>query len=150
MLSVYRNLNYFVALDPTARTVTIYEDSGTTKGSFDAADKMIESEPWPSSVNLAMPASVSSLANPLGGSAVTTAWSLPSPDASARWGTTLLGVMTTPSGLIRSAASTPTTIASGVIVFSDRTGQVGSVGLRGQFGTAKSFQLVASSWWEIL
>lgn len=150
MLAVYRGLNEFLVIDPTAKQVSVYEDSGTTKGSFDAGDKVVMTEPWAGSVSLAMPASISSLSNPLGGTAVTSAWSLPAPDAAARWGSTLYGVMATPRGLIQSAASTPATIASGVIVFSDATGQIGSVGVRGQFGAVKSFVMVASSWWEIL
>ena len=146
MLAVYRARNHFLVLNPTTRTIEIYADSGTTASKFDNGDALVRAEHWPESVSIALPPSVSSVPNPLGGSALTAGWSLPAPDSTARWGSALLGVMATPSGRIQSAESTPATIAAGVMVLSDNFGSTTSVGVRGQFGTVQSFQLLDSGW----
>ena len=146
MLAVYRGVNYFVVLDPTAKTIGLYQDSSSPFSKFDVGDTKVESEAWPASVSLALPPSVSSMPNPLGGSAISSAWSIALPDSSARWGTTLRGVMATPSGVIKTAESTPQTLSAGSIVFSDNTGQATSVGVRGQFGTVRSYRYDGAAW----
>lgn len=150
MFAAYRAVNHFLVIDPTKKSVEIYEDNGTTKGKFDNGDKRVSGESWPFSVSLAMPPSSSSLPNPLGGGTnLTSAWSLPLPDSTARWGSTLRGLMATPTGRIQSAESTPQTVSSGGMIFSDDSGQIASVGVRGQFGNVLSYQMVNSAWRDI-
>ncbi len=149
MLSVYRRVNYFVVINPAANTVAIHEDSHAPVGKFDSGDPRISFEALPSSVRMQLPAQPSPLANPLGGSALSDAWSLPLPDTSAAWGSGLRGVMTVPSGRVQSGEATPATIASGVVVFSDNTGRTSSVGLRGQAGSVRAFELLDSGWKEL-
>lgn len=146
MLAVYRGVYHFVVLDPTAQTIGLYEDSSSPFQRFDAGDTKVDLEPWPTSVSLAFPSGASTLPNPNGGAALSSAWSLPLPDSTARWGTTLRGVMTTPNGVIKSAESTPAVISSGAMVFADGTGQTTSVGIRGQMGSAKSYRYDGSAW----
>lgn len=146
MLSVYRGVYHFVVIDPTAKKIGIYEDSSSPFQKFDNGDTKVDEEPWPPSVSLALPPGVSSLPNPLGGAAVTAAWSIPDPDSSARWGTTLKGFMATPNGVINSAQATPAVISTGVIVFADGTGQTTSVGIRGQMGSVKPYRYDGSAW----
>lgn len=146
MLSVYRGLNHFLVLDPNQRSITIYEDSGTTKGRFDNGDAKVRGESWPSSVNLQMPPSSASVPDPMGGSNLTAAWSLPLPNSSDRWGSTLRGLMTTPTGRIQSGESSPQTISTGTMIFSDSTSQVSAVGIRGQFGSATPYRMLNSAW----
>ena len=146
MLAVYRNRNHFLVLNPTSRTIEIYADSGTTTNSFDSGDVRVRSDRWPATVKLAFPTGTTSVTNPLGGSSLTAAWSLPNPDSTARWGSTLKGLMATPNGRIQSAEATPVTIASGAIVLSDPKGNLSSVGVRGQIGTVSSFRMANSQW----
>lgn len=146
MLAVYRGVYHFVVIDPTAKTIGIYEDSSSPYQKFDNGDTKVDQEPWPSSVSLALPPGSSTLPDPFGGSAISSAWTMPLPDSTARWGTTLRGVMTTPNGIIKSAEATPQTISTGVMVFADGTGQTTSVGIRGQMGAIKSYRYDGSAW----
>jgi type II secretory pathway pseudopilin PulG len=147
MYAVYRATNHFLVIDPTQRTVSIYEDSGTTTAKFDSADTLVRKESWPASVSLALPPSSSSVADPLGGTtSLTSAWSLPFPDTTARWGTSLTGLMAIPTGRIQSGESTPQTISSGAMIFSDNTSQAAAVGVRGQFGATSAYQLLGATW----
>ena len=150
MFAVYRAMNHFLVIDPDQRSVSIFEDNGTTKGKFDNADTRVRRETWPSSVRLAMPAAFSSLPDPLGGgTSLTSAWSLPLPDSTARWGTTLTGLMVVPNGRIQSAESSPQTISSGAMIFSDNSSQIASVGVRGQFGAVIGYQRINSAWKDL-
>lgn len=149
MLSVYQGVRHFVVIDPNAKRVEIYRDSAAPLGKFNSGDVRIASEPLPSGCSLAMPASPSTLPNPLGGTDVSNAWSLPVPDSSAAWGAALRGVMTTTAGTIQSGESTPQTILSGVMVFTDGQGQTAAVGVRGQAGSVRAFELLPSGWKEL-
>ena len=146
MLSVYRGVYHFVVIDPTAKTISIYEDSSSPFQKFDNGDTKVDGEPWPTSISMALPAGVSSLPNPLGGSTITNAWTIAVPDATARWGSTLKGVMGTPNGAIDTAEATPAVVMAGVIVFSDASGQITSVGIRGQMGGVKSYRYDGTNW----
>lgn len=146
MLSVYKGVNHFVVLDPSGRTIEIYEDSSSPFKQFDTGDKSLQWEPWPPSVSLAFPPATTSMPNPLGGSDVTDPWSLPVPDTTQAWGTALRGVVTSPTGVINSGEATPAVVGSGVVVFADGTGQTASVGIRGQFGQVRSYRFDGSAW----
>jgi type II secretory pathway pseudopilin PulG len=146
MLSVYRGIYHFVVINPTAKTIGVYADSSSPFQQFDAGDTKVDEEPWPVSITMALPSGVTSMPNPLGGTAISSACTIPDPDSSARWGTTLKGVMATPNGVINSAAATPATVNTGVIVFSDATGQTTSVGIRGQMGAVKSYRYDGTAW----
>jgi hypothetical protein len=65
------------------------------------------------------------------------------------WGSGLRGVLTTTSGTIQSGESSPQTIVSGVMVFTDGQGQTAAVGVRGQAGNVRAFELLASGWKEL-
>lgn len=150
MFAAHRATNHFLVIDPSERSVAIYEDNGSTKGKFDSGDKLVRGESWPSSISLALPLFQSSVPDPLGGStSLTSAWSLPLPDSTARWGSTLTGLMATPTGRIQSAESTPQTISSGAMIFSDNSGQAFAVGVRGQLGNVTSYQMLGSTWKDL-
>lgn len=146
MLAVYRNVYHFVVIDPANRKIGLYEDSSSPFQKFDSGDAKVDEEPWPVSVSMALPSGVSSLPNPLGGSAVTTGCTIADPDSSMRWGTTLKGFMATPNGVINTAQASPAVIGSGVMVFSDSTGQVTSIGIRGATGAIKSYRYDGTVW----
>ena len=63
-----------------------------------------------------------------------------------RWGTTLKGFMATPNGVLYTAEATPAVLSTGVMVFSDTTGQTASVGVRGQMGSIKAYRYDGASW----
>jgi len=148
MKSIHQGVNHFVVVDPVNRTLDIYEDTGTTVGSFDAADPRVARKGIGPSTELGLPANTASLVSPLDSTTVTSGWSIPLPDQSARWGTTLRGVMTTPTGLIQSAEATPTSIASGLVVFSTHDTAT-AVGIRGLEGSVRSYELRDGKWREI-
>jgi type II secretory pathway pseudopilin PulG len=149
MLSVYRGVNHFVVLDPTRKTISIYRDSSAPLGRFDSQDVKVSTEPLPDTFALNLPTNPSPLPNPLGGLPLTDPWSLPIPESAGAWGSTLRGFMTTSAGMIQSAETTPHTIVSGVMVFSDRQGQTSSLALRGQMGIVRTFQLLPAGWKEL-
>ncbi len=149
MLSVYRGITHFIVLDPATNQVSIYQDSGTTTGVWDNGDARIAVESLPGSAQLALPASPSPLASPLGGGNLASAWSVPLPDTSGKWGTTLRGVRTVSTGLIQSVETAPAVVSSGVVVFSDAEGNTSAVGMRGQTGSARAFLLLNGTWSEI-
>lgn len=148
MLSVYQGVNHFLVLDPQGKSVSIYRDSSAPAGKLDPGDVRVVAEAIPAGCFLALPPSPAVLPNPMGGAQVTNAWSLPLPEASA-WGTSLRGVMTNAAGLIQSAESTPQTVVSGVMVFTDGRGQTSAVGVRGQAGNVRAFELLATTWKEL-
>lgn len=148
MLSVYRGQFHFFVLDPVNRRLDVYSDAGAL-GVFDAADARLSGEFWPGSVKLALPSDTSSLTNPLGGPPLTEAWSLPKPDPAARWGTSLLGVRTSSTGLMQTGEATPQVVQDGVFVFTDDFDQTVSVAIRGQTGSVRCFLLLGGSWKEL-
>jgi type II secretory pathway pseudopilin PulG len=149
MLAVYQGVNHFVVINPQASRVEIWRDSSAPTGKFDSGDVRVAWEQIPQGSTLALPPSPSPLLNPLGGSTLTNAWSLPLPDTSAAWGANLRGLMTTTSGTFLSGESTPQTITSGVMVFTDRNGQTASIVVRGQAGNVRAFELLGSDWKEL-
>jgi len=149
MLAVYRAEDHFVVVDPDARTIAIYRDSHTPTGEFDAGDERVAFEPLPGAAGLLMPKRTPSLASPFGGQTLTEAWSLPVPDARGAWGSALRGFTITAEGQLVSAASTPEPIVSGVMVFSDASGQAAAVGVRGQAGNARAFRWDGANWIEL-
>jgi type II secretory pathway pseudopilin PulG len=149
MLSVYRGVNHFVVLDPAQKTISIFRDSSSPVGRFDPGDVRVGSEALPATFSLNLPSTPSPLPNPLGGLPLTDAWSLPLPESGGAWGGSLRGFMTTSSGMILSGETSPQTIVSGVLVFSDRQGVTSSLALRGQMGIVRAFQLLPSGWKEL-
>jgi len=149
MLSVYQGTGHFVVIDPAGKTVAIFRDSSAPTGKFNTGDVRVISEAIPPGCSLALPSVPSPLPNPLGGTDVANAWSLPFPDTSAAWGSGLRGVLATTSGTIQSGESSPQTIVSGVMVFTDGDGQTSAVGVRGQAGNVRAFELLASGWKEL-
>jgi type II secretory pathway pseudopilin PulG len=147
MLAVYRGLNHFVVLDPSRRSVSIHQDSSVPLGEFDEGDPRISTEHWPESVHVAFPPSVLTLRNPLDGSTLRDAWSIPAAQGPG-WQGALHGVLATPAGAIASAALEPAVIHAGVIVFTNDVGQTVSLGIRGQFGNVQWFRLAGSTWRE--
>ena len=148
MKSIHQGVNHFVVVDPVNRTLDIYEDTGTTVGSFDAADPRVARRGIGPSTELGLPANTASLVTPLDSTTITNGWSIPLPDQTARWGTTLRGVMITPTGLIQSAEATPSSIASGLVVFSTHETAT-AVGIRGLEGSVRSYELRDGKWREI-
>ena len=151
LLSVFRNVNHFVVLDSDNNTLSIFEDSSIPLGSFDAGDTLVSRSMLPSSAPLGFPAETDTLANPLSGAAMSSAWSLPDPDSTAEWGANLKGLMTAPTGRLMSAEATPQVIGIGAIVFNDSGAEKGAValGMEGRSGTVRVFRLANSSWVEI-
>jgi len=148
MKSIHQGVNHFVVVDPVNRTLEIYEDTGTTVSSFDANDRRVSRNQIGEATTLSLPAGMASLVNPLDATTVSDGWGLPLPDQSARWGTTLRGVMTTPTGLFQSAEASPSSIASGLIVFSTKDNAT-AVSIRGLEGSVRSFELYEGTWREI-
>lgn len=149
MNSIFEGVNHFLVVDPANNLVEIYADTGTVPGSFDDADPRLARTILKSSVKLVLPAQPSPLGSPLDSSTITNSWDLPTPDSSARWGTQLMGLMTTPTGLIQSAEATPTTIGSGMIVFSNGEDQTSAVGVRGREGFVRAFELSNGQWKDL-
>ena len=147
MLAVYRGLNHFVVLDPSQRTVSIYQDSSVPLGEFDDGDPRIGTEHWPDTVHVAFPPSETTLPNPLDGNTMYDAWSIPRAEGPG-WLGALHGLLATPSGALASADLEPEVIHAGVIVFTNDVGQTVSLGIRGQFGNVQWFRLVGSGWQE--
>jgi len=147
MLAVYRGLNHFVVLDPSQRTVSIYQDSSVPIGEFDDGDPHVGTEHWPDTVHVSFPPAVTTLSNPLDGGTLIDAWSIPRAEG-AGWKGARHGVLATPSGALASADLEPEVIHSGVIVFTNNVGQTVSLGIRGQFGNVQWFRLVGSDWQE--
>lgn len=145
MFAVYKGVNHFIVFDPTAKTVAVYQDSSEPLGALDPGDPRLMSEPWPAGVELALPGGAGSLPNPLGGAALTAAWSLPQPEG-AGWSAGRRGVMATPWGAIAGCNAAAEAIPAGVIVFSDTTGQSAAVGIHGQLGSVHWFRLEGSGW----
>jgi type II secretory pathway pseudopilin PulG len=149
MRAIHDGVNHFVVLDPENKRLEIHADVGTTAGSFDDDDELVASTELSDVVALTLPTEPDPLTSPLDATNVTQAWSLPAPDTSARWGPDLRGVMATPRGLIASAEASPTTISTGVIVFSTRDDVTSAVGIRGLEGSVRSYELLAGAWKEL-
>ncbi|RMG48260.1 MAG: prepilin-type N-terminal cleavage/methylation domain-containing protein [Acidobacteria bacterium] len=149
MMSIYRGVNHFVVIDQNGGTIRIHEDSGSVPGSFDDGDKQVTAAELPAGVKIELPVDPAELPSPLDGSILTDAWSLPQPDPTARWGSDLKGLMTTPTGLIESAEDSPSVVGNGVIVFSDRFDNVSAVGIRGATGSVRAFEYVDGAWKEL-
>ncbi len=149
MLAVYQGVNHFVVLDPQSNRLEIWRDASAPTGKFDVGDVRVAWESIPQGSVLALPASPSPLPNPLGGGSLTDAWTLPLPDTTGAWGTRLRGVMTTTSGTFLSGESTPQTIHSGCMVFTDKNGQTSSIAVRGQAGNVRAFEMLGSAWKEL-
>ncbi len=148
MLSVYEGTDHFVVIDPVERTLAIYRDSSAPTQRFDAGDVRVAFEPFPPTSDLALPPG-RTVVDPLRGTQLSHAWDLPRPDATAAWGATRLGIVTSASGRILSGESTPQSIVTGAMVFSEGSGATSAVSLRGQTGSVRSFQLLPSGWKEI-
>jgi len=148
MKSIHQGVNHFVVLDPDNATVEVFEDTGTTIGSFDDGDRRVSLSGLASEALLNLPSNPSPMISPLDSTTVGSAWSLPLPDSSARWGTALRGVMTTPTGLVDSAESTPVPISSGLMVFTTR-GVTSAVGIRGMEGSVRTYEWFEGAWREI-
>ena len=59
------------------------------------------------------------------------------------------GPCMTPTGLVQSAEPTPTTIGTGVIVFSDAQNNTSAVTIRGREGGVRSFHYYNAKWKEM-
>jgi len=148
MKSIHQGVNHFVVVDPVNGRLEIFEDTGTTVGSFDANDARVNLSNIGEGTLLSLPEGAASVVSPMDTSTVSDEWDLPLPDQSARWGTTLRGLMTTPTGLFQSAEASPASIASGLIIFSSRTTTT-AVGIRGLEGMVRSYELYDGKWREI-
>jgi prepilin-type N-terminal cleavage/methylation domain-containing protein len=149
MLAIYRGVGHFVVIDPAARSISIVEDSSMPLASYDAGDPVVASTQWPSAVSMDLPAGAGTIVNPLSGTALTDAWSLPDPDAAAAWGTELKGILCSPDGKLKSATALPQTLGVGAIVFEGGSGKTVSLGLEGLAGTVQAYWLNGSSWEEL-
>jgi hypothetical protein len=149
MLSVYKGNDHFVVFDPATRVLSLYADTATPLGVFTTADTRIRMEQLPKRVTLALPASPSPLASPLGTGNVASAWDIALPDTSGAWGNNLRGVRATPVGLIETVEATPHTVTTGTIVLTDIDGYTVAVGVRGQMGSVRSFKLLNNVWSEL-
>jgi hypothetical protein len=148
MKAIHQGVNHFVVLDPDNMRVEVFEDTGSTVGSFDSDDPRVSQSGLDTGIELSLPAGTASLTSPLDASTVTDGWDLPLPDTGARWGSSLRGVMTTPTGLVTSAESTPAPITAGLVVFSTRDVTT-AVGIRGLEGSVRSYELRDGTWREI-
>ena len=148
MKSIHQGVNHFVVVDPQNGTLDIYEDTGTTVGSFDNADPRVSRRGMGPGTLLGLPTGTASLTSPLDATTITNGWALPMPDSGARWGSTLRGVMTTPTGLIQSAEASPASIGTGLVVFSTQDTTT-AVGIRGLEGSVRSYELFDGTWREI-
>ena len=146
MQAIFRGVTHFVAIDPTQRRIDVYIDSGSTAGVLDALDPRVGGSALPSIVQLAMPADVSPLSNPLGGSALTSSWPLPNPTGGSWAGRK--GVMVTTTGLIETVETTPTIVGNAVIVFSNGRDRASAVGIRGRMGQVRAFEYLTAGWKE--
>jgi type II secretory pathway pseudopilin PulG len=146
MNAIYRGVNHYVVVDPVNKRLELYADTGSSPRSFDSADPWVAGTHFDATIELALPASA--IVSPLDATAVVGAWSLPEPDSSARWGSSLKGLMATPTGVIQSVESTPRPIGNGLIVFSDGKENVTAVGIRGRSGTVQAFELFGGEWRE--
>ena len=149
MNSIYQGVNHFVVVDSENKRIEIYADTGTTPAVFDNADPRVAATNLSTTVTLSLPSEPTSLSSPLDSTTLSSAWTIPAPDSSARWGSELLGLMTTPTGLLKSAQSTPTTIGAGIIVFTDVQNHTSAVGIRGREGTVRSFEYFNDQWKEL-
>lgn len=151
LLSIYRGVNHFVVLDPAARTVSVFEDSGLPASSFDSGDTLVSETRWERGVAMDLPQSPSPLARPLGAGNLADAWDLPTPDSGARWGSSLKGLMATPEGRILSAEATPALIGTGTIVLTDPVGEerTAGVAVEGLSGTVRAYKVNGTSWEEL-
>jgi len=147
MNSIYEGVNHFVVLDPENRRLEIYADRGSTVAEFDDADVRVAVTQLESRMRL--PGQPTNLSSPLDATVLSEAWTLPAPDTKARWGSKLMGMMTTPTGLLQSAEATPTTIGTGVIVFSDEQNHTAAVSIRGREGAVRSFEYREDHWEEL-
>ena len=148
MKSIHQGVNHFVVVDPVNGTLNIFEDTGTTVGSFDNADPRVNHMGMGPATVLGLPEGTASLTSPLDSTTVNNGWALPLPDSTARWGSTLRGVMTTPTGLIQSAESSPASIGRGLVVFSTKDTTT-AVGIRGLEGSVRSYEFYDGKWREI-
>jgi prepilin-type N-terminal cleavage/methylation domain-containing protein len=148
--SIFQGVNHFVVLDPNERLLQIYKDTSAPIGSFDAGDTLVSLDQWPASVRMELPTGVV-VSNPIGSGNLSSAWSLPLPDTSGRWGADLRGVMMTPSGRVMSAEATPQIVGLGTIVFKDNSEQAGavSVSIEGRSGVVRAFRLQESAWKQL-
>ena len=151
LLSVYRNVNHFVVVDPASRSVAVFEDSSAPNAEFDSGDTLVSQVTWPDNVQMALPAEPTPLTNPLANGNLSSSWELPLPDTSGAWGTRLRGVMTTPRGQILSAAATPLVIGTGTIVLSDSdgVGRTASIGMIGLSGSVHVYRHDGTDWTQL-
>ena len=149
MKSIHQGVNHFVVVDPVSERLEIYEDTGTTVGSFDNDDPRVSVNPLGIGTTLGLPEGASTLTSPVDATTVSNGWAMPLPDQSARWGTTLRGVMLTPLGRISSAEAAPQPIGQGTLVFFDGNAGTVAVGIDGRAGVAFSFRLEDGSWRRI-
>ena len=149
--SVYQGVNHFVVLDPDERLLQIYKDTSVPIGAFDNGDTLVSLDQWPESVRMELPTGATSVTNPVGSGELTTAWSLPLPDTSGRWGTELRGLMMTPSGKVMSVEAAPEVVGLGTIVFNDNSGRAEavSVSIEGRSGVVRGFRLQESAWKQL-
>lgn len=146
LLSVHRGVNHFVVLDPEGHTLEIYADSSAPLASFDAGDRLVSRATWSPAVRLALPAGTGALGDPLVGTTLSAAWSLPLPDSSARWGTVLRGVMAVPDGRIESGGNPPQPIGIGSMIFEGGEAGAAAVGIDGRSGLVAAFRLRDGGW----
>jgi prepilin-type N-terminal cleavage/methylation domain-containing protein len=148
MKSIHQGVNHFVVVDPTNGTLDIYEDTGTTVGSFDDDDPRVSRKGMGPATVLGLPSGTASVISPVDSTTVNNGWALPLPDSGARWGSKLRGVMTTPTGLIKSAEASPASIGTGLVVFSTKDTTT-AVGIRGLEGSVRSYEFYDGKWREI-
>jgi type II secretory pathway pseudopilin PulG len=149
MLSVYKGNDHFVVFDPATRVLSLFSDTHTPLGVYDAGDTRIRREALPLRATLSLPATPSPLASPLGTGNLASAWGIGLPDTSGAWGSNLRGVRATPTGQIETVEATPQTVTAGTIVLSDIAGNTVAVGVRGQMGSVRSFKLLGTVWGEL-
>ena len=149
LLSIYNGVHHFVVLDPQARSLRVFEDSSSPLESFDAGDTLVSTTRWPASVALSLPSSPSPLPDPIGAGNMSSAWTMPLPNAS--WGTNVLGVMITPTGRILSGEATPLLIGHGAFVFTDLPARKTVVGLsvEGRSGFVRAFHFHDGYWSQL-
>jgi len=119
LLSVYRNVNHFVVIDPAAGTVAIHEDSGATVTAFENDDPQVSIARWPSNVELALPT----------GLALTD----PTPDG------LILSAEATPATI---------NVGTFVLTDNAESSTMG-VGMQGLSGAIRAYRLDGTSWTEL-
>jgi type II secretory pathway pseudopilin PulG len=146
MKAIFTGVSHFVAIDPIASRIDVFIDNGSTAGVLDSLDRRVGGSTISSIVKLSMPTDPSPLSNPLGGTALASAWPLPNPTGGSWAGRK--GLFVTTTGLIETIETTPVVVNNAVIVFSDGRDRSSAVSIRGRMGQVRAFEQLDGNWKE--